>query len=165
MHSPLRPIAWLALGLAVIAAPIPARAQVDSADLIGVRVAPAQTQSRGPELSLDDLDRVASTGDSRHDGLFRAISTAYFVAAAADLSISMYQINRGVAREGAFGAQWQDSPVAFAVSKGALAVAFWYGLRNIRKERPKTAFILGIAATAFEGYLAYRSAQIGPPAP
>ena len=101
----------------------------------------------------------------RRDGLFRSVSLGFAFAAGADLSISMYQINNGTARESGFGAQWQDTPVAFAASKAAVSAAFLYGLSRIHKTRPKTALVIGIAATAVEGWLAVRAARMTPNVP
>jgi hypothetical protein len=108
--------------------------------------------------------RESSTSVS-HDGKFNVVIGAFITAAGADLAVSMYQIGRGAAREGAFGAQWQDSPVAFAVSKSAMTAAFVYGLQRVRKIRPKTALVLGIAATAAETWLVARSANMPAPEP
>ena len=106
-----------------------------------------------------------STADSHRDVRFRALSTAFLIAASTDLSVSMYQVGRGAAREVGFGAQWQDSPVAFALTKSAMAAAFAYGLQRMHKNRPKTAFVLGVAATAIEGWLAVRGARFSPANP
>jgi hypothetical protein len=88
---------------------------------------------------------------------------AFAVSATADVSVSMVQIQRGVARERGFGAWLQDSPVPFAVTKGLVATSFVYGLRQLRKTRPKTALAFGIVATAVEAGLAVRSARIAAP--
>ncbi len=109
--------------------------------------------------------RESLPSTSAHDGRFNVVIGAFITAAGADLAVSMYQIGRGAAREGAFGAPWQDSPVAFAVSKSAMTAAFVYGLQRVRKTRPKTALVMGIAATAAEAWLVARSANMPAPAP
>jgi hypothetical protein len=77
----------------------------------------------------------------------------------------MYQIGRGVARERALGAQWQDAPVAFAITKSALAATVVYGMQRMHKQRPKTAIVFGIAMTALESWLTVRSAGINASIP
>ena len=72
----------------------------------------------------------------------------------------MYQIGRGAAREAAFGAQWQNSPIAFAATKSALTALFVYQLQKLHRTRPKTAFILGIAGTSVEAALIARTARL-----
>jgi hypothetical protein len=141
-----------------------ARAQTEPAD--SQDAAPlSQEPGRGSEPNTSDRDGMALKADSHHDGLFRAMSAAFVIAAGADVSVSMYQIGRGAAREKGFGAQWQDSPVAFALTKSAMTAAFGYGLQRIYKDRPKAAFVLGLAATAFEGWLVMRSARVSASQP
>ena len=103
---------------------------------------------------------VVSSQSSVPDRPLRFVVGTFVAAAAADVSISMYQIQRGAARERGFGAWWQNSPVPFALSKSVMATAFVYGLRELRKTKPKTALVLGIAASAVEVSLAVRSARL-----
>jgi hypothetical protein len=140
----------------VIAAPAPARAQGSATDASVAE--PSALTQRGTVLKVDD----GAFADDRHDRLFQSLNAAFVIAAGTDVSVSMYQIGRGAARESAFGAPWQDSPVAFAITKSAMTAAFAFGLQRIHKNRPKTAFVLGIAATALESWLAVRSARISP---
>jgi len=99
-------------------------------------------------------------GSDRRDRAFNIVLGGFFTAASSDLAVSMYRIQEGSARERGFGSWWQDSPVAFAASKSAMAVAFAYGLKRVHKTRPKTAWVMGIAATSFESWLVVRSARI-----
>jgi hypothetical protein len=168
MQSHRNPAAWIVFGIALFGAAAVARAQVEPAESIDTARS-IDTAIR--TLDLGDLTRegegrlVSERTDSRHEGLFMALNSAFIISASTDVSISMYQIGRGVARETGFGAQWQDSPMAFAVTKSAMAAAFAYGLNRIHKTRPKTAFVIGIAATALEGWLAVRSARMSAPHP
>ena len=150
--------------MAVMAAPAAAHAQAAGTDVPGDAL-PTLTQYRTPELKGDDGDIVRSNAAGRQDRLFQSLNAAFVIAAGTDVSISMYQIGRGVARERAFGAPWQDSPVTFALTKSAMTAAFAFGLQRMHKERPKTAFILGLAATALESWLAVRGARMMPPQP
>jgi hypothetical protein len=97
------------------------------------------------------------------DGKFHVVLGAFVTAAGTDVAVSMYQIGRGTAREAGFGSWWQDSPVAFAVTKSALTALFAYQLQRLHRTRPKAAFILGIAATSVEATLVARSARIKQP--
>jgi hypothetical protein len=148
-------VSWIS-AIVLIAAPALALAQT----------APAVESAALPRLEpvRDTVPPAAAAGHdiAGHDIMFTTVSAAFVVAASTDLSVSMYQIGRGSAREVAFGAQWQDSPVAFAVSKSVMTAAFVYGLQRMHKTRPKTALVLGLVATAVEGWLAVRSAQIPP---
>jgi hypothetical protein len=159
MQTPLNPTLWLVLAAALLGSPASAVAQDEFAGFID---APSFSTApvAEPEPTLDTRDVIVSITDSRRGGSFRFVSTAFFVAATTDLSVSMYQVGRGTAREAGFGAQWQDSPVVFAVTKSAMAAAFAYGLQRMHKTRPKTAMVLGLAATAFEGWLAVRSIRV-----
>ncbi len=167
MRSHLHAATWRLLAVIVIAVPVSARAQSLDVDVAGA-APPGQTQRFIAELPFiaelkgDDGGSDGLRANSHHDRLFQSLSAAFVIAAGTDVSVSMYQIGRGVARERAFGAPWQDSPVAFAVTKSAMTAAFVYGLQRIHKDRPKTAFVLGVAATALEGWLAVRSARISP---
>jgi hypothetical protein len=107
-----------------------------------------------PDASRERLPVVA------HDRGFAIVQASFIGAASMDLAVSMYQIASGNAREGGFGAWWQDSPVAFAASKSAVAVAFAYGLERLHRTRPKLAFVLGVVATSVEGSLVVRSARM-----
>ena len=104
---------------------------------------------------------VVSSDSPAPDRPLRFVVGAFVSAAAADVSISMYQIQRGVVTERGLGAGWQDSPVPFALTKGAMAATFVYGLRELRKTKPRTALVLGLAASAVEVSLAVRSARLG----
>jgi hypothetical protein len=98
----------------------------------------------------------AATTDSH----FPLLLAAFTAAASADLAVSMYQIGRGAAREAAFGSQWQNAPVAFALTKSGMAAAFALGLQRMHKDRPKAAFVLGLSATVVESFLVVRAARI-----
>ncbi len=95
-----------------------------------------------------------------HDRPFNIVLGSFFTAASSDLAVSMYRIEEGSARERGFGSWWQDSPVLFATTKSAMAAAFAYGLKRLHKTRPKTAWVMGVAATTFESWLVVRSARI-----
>jgi hypothetical protein len=145
------------------------RAQAQAPPL---ELSPSPTSCAGPNkvctnppatLNDQNIRHESLTSASAHDGQFNVVIGAFITAAGADLAVSMYQIGRGAAREGAFGAPWQDSPVAFAVSKSAMTAAFVYGIQRVRKTRPKTAMVMGIAATAAETWLAARSANMPAP--
>lgn len=101
---------------------------------------------------------VAAEG--RTNARFHFVMGAFITAASTDLAVSMYQIGRGTARERAFGAHWQDSPVVFAATKSAATAMFVFGAQRLHKARPKTAMILGIAQTAVEALLVVRSARM-----
>jgi hypothetical protein len=100
---------------------------------------------------------------SGQDWPMHIVVGAFVVSATADVALSTAQIQRGVARERGFGAWLQDSPVPFVVTKGLVATSFVYGVRQLRKTRPKTALAFGIIATAVEAGLAVRSARIAAP--
>lgn len=104
--------------------------------------------------------RGHATFETKDTG-FKIVQASFFAAASSDLAVSMYQIGAGNAREAGFGSWWQDSPVAFAISKSAVTVAFAYGLERLHKTKPKLAFWLGIAATSVEGSLVVLNAQTG----
>jgi len=164
MQSCRTSTACLIVGIALFATPSPTRAQTEAAEST---VPLGETAVRAPGISgiqdprLHGVTRTPSTAaENHHDRLFLALNTAFIVSASTDVSVSMYQIGRGVAREGGFGAQWQDSPMAFAVTKSATAAAFAYGVTRIHKTRPKTAIAIALAATAVEGWLAVRSARM-----
>ena len=91
------------------------------------------------------------------------VTAAFVTLAGADLALSTYQIGRGAGREQGFGASWQDSPVAFAISKSAMSATFVYAIQRLHKSRPKTAIVIGVAATAMEGWLVARGAALLPP--
>ena len=117
-------------------------------------VARAQDGTPGPKPARGT---ITPAGD---DLAFHFVLGTFVTAAGADVAVSMYQIGRGTAREAAFGAMWQDSPVAFAATKSALTALFAYQLQRLHRTRPKAAFILGIAATGAESALVARSAWI-----
>jgi hypothetical protein len=105
----------------------------------------------------------ARVPESGTDWPMHIVVGAFVVSATADVAVSTAQIQRGVARERGFGAWLQDSPVPFVVTKGLVAASFVYGVRQLRKTRPKTAMAFGIVATAVEAGLAVRSARIAAP--
>ena len=158
MKPPFTPASWLVLAMVLLGSAT-AGAQTWPADS-----APCPNGSAAcePVSTIDDRGGLTSSTGHQDEGPFHAVSAAFIIAASTDLSVSMYQIGRGAAREGGFGAQWQDSPVAFAVTKSAMAAAFTYGLQRMHRNRPKAAFVLGVAATAVEGWLTVRSARISP---
>lgn len=104
-------------------------------------------------------DRAAESTASIH-----LVVGAFVTMAGADLAVSTYQIGRGAAREAAFGSAWQNSPLTFTVSKSAMTAVFAYALQKMHKSRPKTAIVLGIAATGVEAWLVARGAGMTPPA-
>ena len=150
----------LVLLCALFASAAPASAQTEAADAsapCSIATASCTFTPNG-----DEGQRETSSATGVQDGLYHVVTGAFVVAASTDLSVSMYQIGRGVAREKGFGAQWQDSPVAFAVTKSAMTAVVAYGLQRMHKTRPRTALFLGVAATAFETWLAARGARIAP---
>jgi hypothetical protein len=164
MTSHVKPVLFFVVGLVVLGASAAARAQSDGGDIV---LAP---EPQTPALVIPVPATVASRETrapeiNHHDTLFRTVTTALAITTSTDLSISMYQIGKGNAREAGFGASWQDSPVAFAVSKSAVAAAFMYGLQRLHKHHPKTAIVLGIGSTALEGWLTVRSARMSPATP
>jgi hypothetical protein len=104
----------------------------------------------------------SSPAAGKTDGHFPLLLAAFTTAASADLAVSMYQIGRGAAREAAFGSQWQNAPVPFALTKSGMAALFGIGLQRMHKDRPKAALILGISATAMESFLVVRAARMSP---
>ena len=154
----------LFVGLALLVSSTPARAQLV---LPAGAHAPTLDVAAAPRPMAADVraaDRTTAP-DGPRDPLFSVVTGAYIAAATADIAVSMYQIDRGAARERGLGAQWQDSPAAFAITKGALAATFVYGIHRMHERRPKTAIMLGIAATAIESLLTVRSARIGTTIP
>ena len=130
------------------------------ASLVGVE--PQSSLLSNIRDSAPTLD-LAHGPSVRQDRTFNIVLGGFLTAASTDLAVSMYQINQGVARERGFGAAWQDSPVLFAASKTAMSAAFAYGLQRVHKTRPKTALIMGLAATSFESWLVVRSARLSSP--
>lgn len=116
----------------------------------------AQERAHAPEAPA--LTHTPTT--EKDDGRFHLVLGAFVTAAGTDVASSMYQIGRGAAREAAFGAPWQDSPVAFAATKSALTALFVYQLQKLHRTRPKAAFILGIAGTSVEAALIARTARL-----
>lgn len=116
----------------------------------------AQELPRGAEASAQTHSATAE----KDDGRFHLVLGAFVTAAGTDVASSMYQIGRGAAREAAFGAPWQNSPVAFAATKSALTALFVYQLQKLHRTRPKAAFILGIAGTSIEAALIARTARL-----
>jgi hypothetical protein len=115
----------------------------------------AVNQLHWPETS------AAPAARPQDDPKFNVLLASFITTAGADIAVSMYQIGTSSAREQAFGAWWQDQPVAFAVSKSAMTAAFVYGLQKIHRSRPKTAYTLGLIATAIETSLVVRAANMG----
>jgi hypothetical protein len=111
------------------------------------------------------LHAVDGAGRPAEDPRFRALMGTFVGAATADIAVSMYQIEQQNGRELGFGAWWQDSPAAFAVSKAAMTAAFVYGLKRMHRSRPKTAMTLGIVATIVEGALVVHGASLSPAQP
>lgn len=138
-------------------------AQVRLSDLQSI---PCIDPARACATPLEYFDASAAVAaaavaaEDRNNARFHFVMGAFITAASTDLAVSMYQIGRGAARERAFGAHWQDSPVAFAATKSAMTAIFVFGAQRLHKERPKTAIILGIAQTAVEALLVVRSARI-----
>jgi hypothetical protein len=157
MLPPSKPTLWIVLAVAVIGASSPARAQTGPTD----GGTPPRIESSS-DVAVQPFVETRAGADvgGGHPEAMRAVTAAFLITASTDLAVSMYQIGRGEAREVGFGAPWQDSPVAFAVTKSAVAVGFAYGLQHLHKSRPKTALVLGIAATALESWLTVRGAQI-----
>jgi hypothetical protein len=98
----------------------------------------------------------------REDPRLQLLTGAFITAASADLAVTMYQIGRGAARERGFGAWWQDEPVPFALTKSGMAAIFVYGLQRMHRTRPKTAFVIGLVATAAEAALVVHGARMKP---
>lgn len=116
-----------------------------------------------PEITFSDITPPHRPTKRRHDTAFAAVLTAFAVASAADIGISSYQIQRGVAQEEGFGKWWQHSPGAFVASKGAMATIFGLGLHRLRQQRPKSALVIGLLATGIEAALAAKGARLGAP--
>lgn len=164
-HLAIRSLTASGLALVGLFSAGPAQAQVRLSDFSGgACIDPARScpvsYARFENGNPASDGAVAARDHS--DPKFNFVLGAFITAAGTDLAVSMYQIGKGNAREGGFGGAWQDSPVAFAVSKSAMTALFAYGLQRIHRDRPKTAFILGIAQTALEGYLVVRSARMSP---
>jgi hypothetical protein len=162
MQPPKKQLPWLVLCAALLGLPAHAAAQAERADT-GAAPCVAGSATCTAQPIHESVERTKAAAEGRRDEAFLLVNTAFIISASTDLSVSMYQIGRGAAREGAFGAQWQDSPIAFAVSKSALAAGFAYGLQRMHRSKPKTALVLGIAATALECMLTVRSARMAPP--
>ena len=112
------------------------------------------------QAGVMQTEMPASTA-SRGDGTFQVVMGAFLTAAGTDIATTMYHVGRGTAREAGFGGWWQDSPVAFAVTKSAVTALFAYQLQRLHKTRPKTAIILGVVSTGLEASLVARTARIG----
>ena len=162
---------WLTRASIIIVLAFPgvsASAQSASSDAAPPSVFGVPTHAVPPATLHDSIARAPLVDDTtekgdraltNNDRAFKIVVGSFFAAASSDLAVSMYQIGRGSARERGFGSWWQDSPVAFATSKTAMAAAFAYGLQRVHKTRPKTAFIMGLAATAVESLLVVRGAR------
>jgi hypothetical protein len=145
---------WLVALPAQAQRPIAAAAERWCADPTG----PCGVDAASASVSTPvDASLPAAGKTDRH---FPVLLAAFTTTASADLAISMYQIGRGAAREAAFGSKWQNSPVAFALSKSGMAAVFAVGLQRLHKDRPKAAFILGLSATVMESFLVVRAARI-----
>jgi hypothetical protein len=149
----------LGIMLTVALIGVPGRAAAQSGPTDGVTSPRTESTSDG---GIQPFVETRSSADvtARHAEAMHAVTAAFLITASTDLAVSMYQIGRGEAREVGFGAPWQDSPVAFAVTKSAMAVGFAYGLQHLHKSRPKTALVLGVAATALETWLTVRGTQV-----
>jgi hypothetical protein len=157
-----RHLSRAAIVIALALPGVTARAQSPTSDSAPPSVFQVETHSAILADAHAGTRRATPSTDAsdRHDQAFNIVLGGFFTAASSDLAVSMYRIQEGSARERGFGSWWQDSPVAFAVSKSAMAVAFAYGLKRVHKTRPKTAWVMGIAATSFESWLVVRSARI-----
>jgi hypothetical protein len=136
---------------------------------------PGGCQARRPELvdfsavlSISVSSPVASEEEAvaparSGDVPFQLMMGALITAAGSDIAVSMYRIGQGRAREVGFGAWWQDSPVAFALSKSAMAALLAWQIQRIHRTRPKTAFVLGLVTAAVETGLVVRAARMTQP--
>ena len=162
----IRSLTAPSLALAGLLSALPAQAQVRLSDFNGVACIDPARKCPVPYARFENGNVVSPGGDDamatddRSDPRFNFVMGAFITAAGTDLAVSMYQIGRGTARERAFGAAWQDSPVAFAATKSAMTAVFAFGLQRLHKDRPRTALILGIATTAVESLLVARSARM-----
>jgi len=126
-----------------------------------LRAAIATTASEmfdGKEMRAEGEATSAEKTDTR----FQIVLGSFITAAGTDIALSMYAIGQGTAREVGFGAAWQHSPVAFAVTKSALTALYAFELQKLHKSRPKTAMVLGIIGTAIETSLVARTARLMP---
>jgi hypothetical protein len=123
---------------------------------------PCETLDPGRFLESDapDAAGVSRNSAEQNDRKFQFMLGAFVTAAGSDLAMSMYHIGKGTARERGFGAWWQDSPVAFGITKSGSMAVVVYGLHRIHKTNPKAAFVLGIVATSVEAALVARSAVL-----
>jgi hypothetical protein len=103
------------------------------------------------------VQRLVSERDNRP---FALALGAFITTAVSDLAVTEYRIGRGEARETWFGAAWQDSPVAFGLTKGALIAAAAILLQRIHSSRPRTAFWIATIAAGVEGALTARNSII-----
>lgn len=157
--------------VAVIAAPATARAQALPSASAACAVEDIACASSAVSSGQSDNFRleVRDGGTRRSDRKFQIVLGSFITAAGSDITLSMYQIGKGNAREAGFGSWWQKSPAALAVSKSAMIAFFAYEVQEVHKDRPKLAFVLGVTATALETALAVRSARMhaqvagGPP--
>ncbi len=157
------------LALAGLLAALPAQAQVRLSDFKGVACIDPARKCPVPYARFENghaagpIGNEATADGYRSDPKFNFVLGAFIAAAGTDLAVSMYQIGRGTARDRGFGAAWQDSPVAFAATKSTMTAVFAFGLQRLHRDRPKTALIMGIAATAVESLLVVRSARMPSP--
>jgi hypothetical protein len=151
-----------------IARPLFDAAAADKRDIVSraMCIKPVVVALAAAVLLASASAHAQTANDPPRDSTVRLhiVSAAFVTLASADLAVSMYQIGRGVGREQGFGAAWQDSPVAFAISKSAMTATFVYAVQRLHKTRPKTAIVLGVAATAMEGFLVAHGAALTPPA-
>jgi hypothetical protein len=163
-HLRIRSLTAPCFALAGLLSALPAQAQVRLSDFNGVACIDPARKCTVPYARFENGNAAGLIGDEatgdRSDPKFNVVMGAFITAAGTDLAVSMYQIGRGTARERAFGAAWQDSPVAFAATKSAMTAVFAFGLQRLHKDRPRTALILGIAQTAVESLLVVRSARM-----
>ena len=107
---------------------------------------------------------MTARADDAASERFHLLLGMYLTAASTDVSVSMYQIGRGTAREIGFGGWMQDSPVAFSLTKSAMGALVAYQLEHMHRRRPKLAMTLMVISTGLEVALAARAATInGPP--
>lgn len=121
---------------------------------------PSRAPRTSSEITFSQLRPTPRPTEHRRDPALAAVLTAFAVASAADIGISTYQIQRGVAQEKGFGKWWQDSPAAFVASKGAMAAIFGFGVHRLRQQRPKSALVIGILAAGLETALAVKGARL-----
>jgi hypothetical protein len=159
--APARVLAGAAI-VAAIGAPAAARAQALPSTPAACAIGDLACASSTVSTSQTDNFRIEVRDGAvrRNDRAFQIVLGSFITAAGSDITLSMYQIGKGNAREAGFGSWWQKSPAALAVSKSAMIAFFAYEVQQVHKDRPKLAIILGVTATAVETALAVRSARM-----